>query len=69
MAFFNLVGQSPVDMAQGAAKRQYGTKKWFQIVSGVTAGVFATTILAQAGFGKLRNPHNIKKQVNDETSK
>lgn len=69
MAFFNLVGQSPVDMAQGAARRQYGTKKWFKIVSGVTAGVFATTILAQAGFGKLRNPHNIKKQVNDETGK
>ena len=37
MAFFNLVGQTPVDMVQGASKRQYGTKKWFQIVSGVTA--------------------------------
>ncbi len=69
MAFFNLVGQTPVDMVQGASKRQYGTKKWFQIVSGVTAGVFAATILAQAGFGKIRNPHNIQKQVNDETSK
>lgn len=69
MAFFNLVGQTPVDMVQGASKRQYGTKKWFQIVSGVTAGVFAATILAQAGFGKIRNPHNIQKQVSDETSK
>lgn len=69
MAFFNLVGQSPVDFFRGAAKREYGTKKWFQIVSGVTAGVFAATILAQAGFGKIRNPHNIKKQVSDETNK
>lgn len=69
MAFFNLVGQTPVDMVRGASKRQYGTKKWFQIVSGVTAGVFAATILAQAGFGRIRNPHNIQKQVSDETSK
>lgn len=68
MAFFNLVGQTPVNFAKGASKRQYGTKKWFQIISGVTAGVFATTILAQAGFGKIRNPHNIQKQVKDETN-
>lgn len=68
-AFFNLVAQSPVDMFQGASKRQYGTNKWLQIVGGVTAGVFAATILAQFGFGRISNPHNIKKQVNNDTSK
>lgn len=68
MAFFNLVAQSPVDMLQGAAKRQYGTKKWFKSVATVASTVFGVTLLAQAGFGRIRNPHNIKKQVNNETN-
>lgn len=68
MAFFNLVGQTPVDFIQGASKRQYGTKKWFRLIAGVTTAVFGVTILAQAGFGRIRNPHNIQKQVNDEAN-
>lgn len=30
--------------------------------------VFGTAILAQFGFGKIRNPQNIQKQVNDDAN-
>jgi hypothetical protein len=68
MSFFNLIGQTPVDMIKGAADRKYTTQRWVRIVGGVTAAVFAGTILAQIGFGKIRNPHNLKKQVQNETN-
>ena len=69
MSMFNLVAQSPVDMARGAADRRYGNLKWLRMVGGITAAVFGVTILAQFGFGKLSNPHNLKKQVQNETDK
>ena len=68
LSMFNLIGQSPVDMAQGAANKRYGTGKWARIIGGVTASVFAVAILTQFTFGKISNPQNIKRkeQVNDE---
>ncbi len=69
MAFFNLVGQTPVDMARGAASRRFATQKWVRIISGITGGIFGIALLSQFGFGKLSNPQNIKKQVNYDTSK
>ena len=69
MAFFNLVGQTPVDMAKGAAGRRFATQKWVRIISGITGGVFGIALLAQLKFGKLSNPQNLQKQVNNDTSK
>jgi hypothetical protein len=66
MATFNLVGQTPVDMAKGAASRRFATQKWARIIGAITGSVFAIAALAQLGFGKLSNPHNLKKQVNDD---
>ena len=68
MAFFNLVGQTPVDMAKGAAGRKFATQKWVRIISAITGGVFGIAILAQLGFGKLSNPQNIQKQVLDDAN-
>ena len=65
-SIFNLIGQTPVDLAKGAANRNYGTKKWFRIIGTITGSVFAIALVSQLGFGKIRNPHNIKKQVNDD---
>ena len=69
MSMFNLVAQSPVDMAKGAASRRYGYMKWLRIVGGLTSAVFGVTILAQFGFGRISNPHTLKKQVKNETDK
>ena len=69
MAMFNLIGQSPVDMIKNTADRKFVTGKWIRIMSAVTAGIFSIAVLAQFAFGKIRNPHNIKKQVNNDTNK
>ena len=69
MAFFNLVGQTPVDMARGAAGRRFATQKWVRIISTITGSVFGIALLAQFGFGKLSNPQNLQKQVNNDTNK
>lgn len=66
MTMFNLVAQSPVDFIKGAANRRYGTQKWLRIVSTIGASVLGATVLAQYGFGKLKNPHNLMKQVSDD---
>ena len=66
-AFFNLIGKSPVDMVKEAAGRKYVTNRWLRIMGAFTASVFSITLLAQLGFGKIRNPHNLKKQVENET--
>ncbi len=68
-ALFELISQDPINFFKGASKRDIGTNKWFKTVSMTTAGVFAVTLLAQFGFGKLKNSHNIKKQVNNESAK
>ena len=43
-------------------------QKWLRIASGIGGAVFGTAILAQFGFGKIRNPQNIQKQVNDDAN-
>ncbi len=68
MAKFNLVGQRPVDFVQGAAKRRYSNQKWMRIVSVIGGVVLGGTVLAQLAFGKIKNPHNIQKQVSDDTN-
>ena len=66
-SLFNYIGKSPVDLVKEGAGRKYITNKWLRIMGAFTAGVFGITLLAQFGFGKIRNPHNIKKQVENET--
>lgn len=66
MQKFNLVSQTPVEFIQKAAERKYGTQKWFRIVSTIGASVIAATVAAQFAFGKIKNPQNIEKQVEDE---
>jgi hypothetical protein len=61
MSLFNLVAQTPVDMAKGAANRRYATQKWVRIISGITAGICSIALVAQLGFGKLSNPENLQK--------
>ena len=68
MAKFNLVAQNPVDLIKNAAGKRYGNQKWLRIASGIGGAVFGTAILAQFGFGKIRNPQNIQKQVNDDAN-
>lgn len=62
MAFFNLVGQTPVDMARGAAGRKFATQKWVRIVSAITGSVVGIALVSQFGFGKLKNPQNVHKK-------
>ncbi len=65
---FNLVGQNPIEMVKNAADRRFGNQKWLRIASGICATVFGVTLLAQFSFGKIKNPHNIQKQVSDDTN-
>lgn len=70
MAKFNLVAQNPVDFAKKAAQRQYGNQKWLRIASTIGGTVLVGTVLAQLGFGKIKNAHNItNKQVSHDTNK
>ncbi|MBR2430844.1 hypothetical protein IKB17_05225 [bacterium] len=69
MSFFNLVGQTPVDMARGAASRKFATQKWLRIISAITTSVFGITLLAQFGFGKISNPQNVQKKVSNDANK
>ena len=63
---FNLVAQNPIDFFKKAAKTRFENQKWLRIASGIGGTVIAATVLAQFSFGKIKNPHNIKKQVNDD---
>lgn len=66
MAKFNLVAQTPVNLVKDAANRRYGTQKWLRRASIIGGTVLGATFLAQLGFGKVSNPHNLKKQVSDD---
>lgn len=68
MAKFNLVAQNSVDMVKNAAERKYGNNKWLRIASAIGGSVVGATIIAQLGFGKIRNPQNIFRQVNDDAN-
>jgi len=67
MQKFNLIAQNPVDFFKKAAKTRFENQKWLRIASGIGGTVIAATVLAQFSFGKIKNPHNIQKQVNDDT--
>ena len=67
MQKFNLVAQNPIDFFKKAAKTRFENQKWLRIALGIGGTVIAATVLAQFGFGKIKNPHNIQKQVNDDT--
>ena len=69
MSKFNLVGQNSLDMIKSAAEKRYGNQKWLRIASAIGGSVIGATILAQFGFGKIRNPQNIFKKVNEDASK
>ena len=69
MAKFNLMGQSPVDLLQQAAEKRYSNQKWMRIVSVVGGAVLGTALVSQFAFGKLKNSHNLKKQVSDDDNK
>lgn len=65
MATFNLVAQNPVEFVKNAAERRYGNQKWARTAGAIFGTVAAVTIAAQLCFGKIRNPHNIEKKVED----
>ncbi len=67
MQKFNLVAQNPIDFFKKAAKTRFENQKWLRIASGIGGVVIGATVLAQFSFGKIKNPHNIQKQVNDDT--
>ena len=66
MQKFNLVAQNPVDFFKKSAKTRFENQKWLRIASGIGGAVIAGTVLAQFWFGKVKNPHNIQKQVKDD---
>lgn len=68
MAKFNLIAQNPVDFARKAAQRRYGNQKWLRMAATIGGAVIGGTVLAQLGFGKIKNPHNLKKQVSNDTN-
>ena len=65
---FNLVAQNPAEMLKNAAARRYGNQKWLRIASAIGGTVLGVTLLAQLGFGKIRNPQNLKKQVVEDAN-
>ena len=68
MSKFNLIAQNSVDLVKNAAERRYGNQKWLRVASAIGGTVVGATILAEFGFGKIRNPHNIEKQVSDDAN-
>ena len=69
MSKFNLVAQNSIDLIMQAAQRRYGNQKWLRIASAIGGSVIGATIVAQFGFGKIRNPQNIFRKVSDDGNK
>ena len=67
-ATFNLIAQNPVEMIRKAADRRYGYQTWVRKAATIGGTVIGATILAQFCFGKIRNPHNMKKQVKNDVN-
>ena len=65
----SLIAQNPVEFVQQAAGRKYNNQKWARIIGGILGGTLAVTLLAQFSFGRIRNPHNLQKQVNNDSNK
>ncbi len=68
-SLFNLVGQNPVEMVKNAAKKRYDTQRWVKKVGIIAGSITGVAIIAQFFFGKLSNPQNLKKQVNNDFNK
>ena len=68
MQKFNLVAQNPIDFFRKASKMRFENQKWLRMASGIGGTVLAATVLMQFCFGKIKNPHNIQKQVSDDTN-
>ena len=66
MRKFNLIAQSPVEFFKKASKTRFENQKWLRIASAIGGSVLAATVLTQFCFGKIKNPHNIQKQVSDD---
>ena len=63
----NLAGlQNMTEYIKNAAGRRYNTNKWLRTMFGIAGVTIAAALSAQFAFGKIRNPHNIKKQVKNE---
>lgn len=60
-AFFNIVGQTPTDLVQNAAKKRYSTQKWLRKVGILAGSITGVAVLSQFFFGKISNPQNVKK--------
>jgi len=60
-AKFNLVAQTPVDMLQKATGKAHADRKWLKSTGIITGIVFSIALLAQFGFGKIKNKHNLQK--------
>ena len=67
MQKYNLVAQNPIDFFKKASKTRFENQKWLRIASGIGGTVIGLTVLSQFLFGKINNPHNIQKQVNNDT--
>lgn len=65
---FDLVAQDPISMVKKGAERKYGSAIWLRKASLIGASVLGAAVLAQFAFGKIKNPHNIQKQVSDDTN-
>jgi len=63
---FNLIAQNPIDFFKKASKTRFENQKWLRTASAIGASVLGATLIAQFFFGKIKNPHNIKKQVSDD---
>ena len=55
-------------MSKGTAARKYITQKWFKIIGSIAAATVGVAVLAQFGFGKIRNPQNVEKKDNHVTN-
>lgn len=65
---FDLVAQDPITMVKKASEKKYGNLLWLRRASAIGASVLGVAVLAQFAFGRIKNPHNIQKQVSDENS-
>lgn len=66
MQKFNLIAQNPIEFFKKASKTKFENQKWLRIASAIGGSVIAATVLTQFCFGKIKNPHNIQKQVSDD---
>lgn len=63
---FDLVAQSPVDMLTDGAAKKYGNNMWLKRACIIAGSVFGVAFLSQFTFGKIKNPHNLQKQVKND---